>query len=209
MGIAIVGTAAGIAVGSGVEEEAAQNRDIAAGKAEWIFRLSNRISPLATLHSGHLLEIVDQSERFHDEVTASVDSISDLRSSIREFEAFIQIHPASPGSNEAVLAIRSLRLFADDYELWLETTAQRSLHSSPLRQIANSPDTSLTSQLHRDQLVLLQNELDAPQSRNLQTRLPVAEFTDSPKGAVGAAVFFGRGGSHPREAGISWFFGGA
>ncbi|MEM9245228.1 MAG: ATP-binding protein [Cyanobacteria bacterium P01_F01_bin.153] len=158
-------------MGYGLEEEAARNRDIAAGKAEWIFRLSNKISPLATLQSRHLLEIVDQSERFRDEVTQSINSISDLRSSIREFEAFIKAHPASPGSNEAVLAIRSLRLFADDYELWIENTAQRSLHSSPLGQIANIPETSLTSQLHRDQLALLQSELDAPQSRDLQIRL--------------------------------------
>ncbi|MEM9771875.1 MAG: ATP-binding protein [Cyanobacteria bacterium P01_D01_bin.73] len=163
IGIAVVGVSAGLIVGALREDEALIQRDITAQNAEWIFRLSNESSPLALLYPQQLLNASEQWGQLHYRVAQSMDDIAKLRSSVSGLEAFIKENSSSPGVDQGLSVTRPMRLFLDEYELWIEPMWQ-ALGSS-------SGADSFESQLAKDRIVLLRDEMNTPRAKELQEQL--------------------------------------
>ncbi|MEM6500774.1 MAG: ATP-binding protein [Cyanobacteria bacterium P01_C01_bin.89] len=168
IGIAIAGTSAGLGVGALFETQAALERDTAAQQAEWVFRLSNRTSPLALLYPQQLLGIANKPIWLRYKVSQAQNDISTLRLFITEFEGFIEENQSQQGISQGMTIVRPLREFLDQYELWLEDVWQ-SIRSMPSESDVETGE--LTSRIKQDRLLLLQQQLDNPESEALQVEM--------------------------------------
>lgn len=165
IGIGVVGASFGLAIGSIYESQAARNRDIAARKSQLIFRLENDTLLLA-LHPQYLLGAAEEPSKFHQETRQFRADIASLRSATVAFSDFLRKYNHWQKADEGLAVISPLRIFLDDYELWIESLwlALRSVpHSSPTGKFA--------TQLRQDRIAIFAAELSEPQAQELQAEL--------------------------------------
>ncbi len=166
IGIAIAGSSAGLIIGSSFEEQAALRRDVAGEKAEWIFRLSNRTSPLTLLYPQQLLSTVDQPIWLRHKVSQAQGDVEALRLFTADFEAFIRENQSQQGISQGMTIVRPLQEFLDQYEVWLEEVWQ-SIRSMPL-EMETGP---FAPQINQDRLALLKDQLNGPEAEALQLEM--------------------------------------
>ena len=168
IGIAVLGACFGLFIGSTYEEQAARNRDIAVRKAELASHLTQKTLLLA-LQPQQLLTETDQSVWLRHKISQSQRDISALRTSTTGLETFIQDNIHIAGMGEGVEVVQPLRLFLDDYELWMESL-WLSLRSAP---VVSQDDASIAveERLRSDRQAILTTELSAPRARELQSHL--------------------------------------
>ena len=164
IGIAVLGASFGMVAGSIYESRAARHRDIAVQKAQLVARLESDTFLLA-LHPQHLLESANQSNWLEDEIAQFSRDVAALRAASRTFEDFL-ITRNELQKTEGLAVAQSLRIFLDDYELWIESLWLALRSSAQETEIG-----PFASQLREARVAIFAAELNKPRAEELQVQL--------------------------------------
>ncbi|MEM9772360.1 MAG: ATP-binding protein [Cyanobacteria bacterium P01_D01_bin.73] len=165
LSIALLGSSAGLIVGSWYESQASRDRDAATTRAELVARLENDALTLA-LHPQHLLTAMDEPLWLRYETSQFKSDISVLRSSITRFDALVLSQNFEQGEIDKAAVVSTLRSFLDDYEVWVQ-----SLWSALASTGTNAVAGQTPYQQKQRMMTVLAAELSQPRAKELQIKL--------------------------------------